>query len=144
MSRSFTVDRHHRALAATLFVAFMLLLGGQSPAAEPGPSIANGTVTPGSLPHTGGWVEITADVTDEDGVEAVNVELRGSDGSTFGVLMTGFGDHYSGSVELPANFWELPSQYTVWISAGDDSGAFASEQIGDVTVEAAPPFDEAP
>jgi hypothetical protein len=101
-------------------------------------------VTPGSLPHTGGWVEITADVTDEDGVEAVNVELRGSDGSSFGVLMTGFGDHYVGSVELPANFWELPNQYSVWISAGDDSGAFSSEQIGDVTVEAAPPFDEAP
>lgn len=128
----------------TAFICLLCLPVEASAVGTP-PVISNGQVSPGTLPHEGGSVEVNVDVSDGDGVSSVFAEFLGSDGIYQGTLLSNYvGDTWSGGAYLPPNYNSFPVQYSVYISAGDGAGESSFELIGDVTVDAPPEFDEAP
>ena len=105
------------------------------------PVIVSASVTPGSLPASGGTVTIVVEAIDDVGVVAASASLYSSDG----VDLVAVGPTtFSGTYVVPANFGSDPVQWTVevWVSDGD--GGSASEFPGGIEVEPTPPFDEAP
>lgn len=150
MSRPIGFDRAGQRWGLILVVLIgALLVTARSAAAEPEeespPVISNGLISPWNLPLTGGEVEIRADITDDGSVDTAYAELIGSDGNLLGVTLEGTGGNgYAGHTVVPANNSEWPVYYSVWIGAMDNEGRFVSEVIGDLEVQAAPPFDEAP
>jgi hypothetical protein len=118
-------------------------------AAEPGedtpPEIVAGEVSPSSLSHEGGNVQLRAEIVDDVGVHMVSAQIYGSDGSYQEIqLYEGYENNYFGTLEVPANPSDSPMSYGVEVQAYDTNNAFVSTSIGEVQVEAAPQFDEAP
>ena len=111
------------------------------------PIVANPSVTPNSLPATGGDVTIRADVTDSDGsVQDVTAFVLAPEGGYTPVPMThsGVGDSYEGIWTAPPNHAEPAAEYSVLVTALDNEGAPGEADAGTVTVEGTPPFDERP
>ena len=111
------------------------------------PTVANPSVTPTSLPATGGDVTIRADVTDADGsVQDVTAFVLAPEGGFTPVPMTqaSVGAPYEGIWTAPANTGEPVAEYAVLITAIDNEGAPGEADAGSVTVDGTPPFDEAP
>ena len=111
------------------------------------PVVTNASVTPTSLPATGGAVTIRADATDPDGtVSEVHADITSPDGSVTTVTMTqpSADAPYETSWTAPANTAEAAAEHVVSVAAVDDEGALGSAEAGSVTVEGVPPFDELP
>jgi hypothetical protein len=144
-----TTVQGRRPIVPILAVLLSLLLlalpaAAQAQVEDAPPNVSNGIVSPSSLPHTGGTVTISVDAVDDFGITSVYAELRGGDSSPLGVeLIPTAGVTYSGSLDIPANFTDSPVSYAVYIQASDAIGA-TDEQIGEVTVDGQPQFDEAP
>jgi hypothetical protein len=128
----------------------MLLLCGQALADAGGPEdnppmIGGGTVTPSTLSHEGGNVQLSAEVTDDFGVSMVYAQVYLPDGSTQLIqLYQGGPNTYYGTLEVPPNGSNEEAHYGVEIQAWDTNGGYAGTLIGDVQEEAALPFDQYP
>jgi hypothetical protein len=128
----------------------MLLTSGHAVAAETGiednpPMIGGGAVTPSTLSHDGGNVQLSAEVTDDFGVSMVYAEVYDPDGSTQSIqLYQGGPNIYYGTLEVPANYSNEEADYGVEIQAWDTNGGYAGTLIGGVQEEAAVPFDQYP
>jgi hypothetical protein len=140
-----------RVLATLLaLVGAMLLCCGEAVADEGGPEdnppmIGGGMVTPSTLSHEGGNVQLSAEVTDDFGVSMVYALIYDPDGSTQLIqLYQGNLNTYYGTLEVPANYSNEPADYGVEIQAWDTNGGYAGTLIGDVQEEAAAPFDQYP
>jgi Abnormal spindle-like microcephaly-assoc'd, ASPM-SPD-2-Hydin len=140
-----------RILAAFLALAgAMLLISGRAVAEETGiednpPAIGGGAVSPSSLSHDGGNVQLSAEVTDDFGVSMVYALVYNPDGSTQLIqLYQGGPNTYYGTLEVPPNGSNEEAHYGVEIQAWDTNGGYAGSLIGDVQEEAALPFDQYP
>jgi ABC-type phosphate transport system substrate-binding protein len=140
-----------RGLSGLLLGLLVLCAGlwaGASPAAadENPPTVADGSVTPSQLPAEGGFVTISATVSDDDGVASVDAELIGSNGSFQAISLKDQGaGRYTAKTRLPANFdTESEVGYQVYVNALDTASNSSTEFIGEASVAAAPQFDEAP
>ena len=133
-----------------LLGAMLLFAGVASRASAQGqedtpPIVSNGMVTPANLPHDGGTINISADVTDDLGIMMVYAEVLDQNGNPNSVqLLFQGGNSYGGSFNVPPNLTDAPVSYFVNITATDTNGAFDTETAGAVQVDAQPPFDEAP
>ncbi|HTA13634.1 MAG TPA: hypothetical protein VK781_02100 [Solirubrobacteraceae bacterium] len=131
-------------------VGTMLLFCSQAVADEGGPEdnppmIGGGTVTPSTLSHEGGSVQLSAEVTDDFGVSMVYALVYDPDGSTQLIqLYQGNLNTYYGTLEVPANYSNEQANYGVEIQAWDTNGGYAGTLIGGVQEEAAVPFDQYP
>jgi Abnormal spindle-like microcephaly-assoc'd, ASPM-SPD-2-Hydin len=109
------------------------------------PVIANGVLSPSSLPWEGGNVQISVDIVDESGVHMTSAQVYGSDGSYQAITLSqGNGDTYYGTLEAPANYSESTASYSVEVQAYDLHNNYNNNFIGEVQVEGQPQFDEAP
>jgi hypothetical protein len=110
-----------------------------------GPVIANGVLSPSSLPSAGGNAQISVDIIDESGVQMTTAQVYGSDGSYQAIpLYQGDGDTYFGTLEAPANYSDATMSYSVEVQAYDLYNNYNANSIGEVQVEGQPQFDEAP
>jgi Cep192 domain 4 len=152
MTRSCAVSFERvRKVAAILALAGAALLAASSAAAAEEevdgtpPVITNGVLSPASLSHEGGNVQISVDIIDPSGVQMTTAQVYGSDGSYQAIQLTqGSGDTYFGTLEAPANYSESPLSYSVEVQAYDLNNNFNASSIGEVQVEGQPQFDEAP
>jgi len=151
MTRSF-VESFERMRVSALFLAWaaaFLLVAGHAVADEPEvdttPPAISGAISPGSLSHEGGNVQLSAEVVDESGVQMVYAVIYGSDGPYQATqLYEGYLNNYFGTFEVPANYSDSPMSYGVEIQAYDTNNNFSATSIGEVQVEGQPQFDEAP
>jgi hypothetical protein len=131
-------------LAATL-LALLVAAPDRAAAEDLPPIVTNGVVSPGSLPHVGGTVTISVDVTDDVGITTVYADVYAPDGSLQSVQLLASGlTTYSGSVSIGPNFTDEAASHSVWVQASDTNGALTIELIVDVQFDAQPQFDEAP
>ncbi len=150
--RSFAVSFERvRMLALLLGLAgAFLLVADRAAADEPEvednpPAINGGAVSPSSLSFEGGNVQLSAEVVDDLGVAMVYAQVYAPDGNNQAIqLFQGDHDTYFGTLEVPPNYSDSAVSYGVEIQAYDTNGAYVASLIGDVQVEAAPQFDEAP
>lgn len=137
-------------LLLALFGAFLLLTDraaaeDETPVEDNYPEILSGALSPSSIGYLGGNVQISAEVVDDFGVSTVYAQVNGSDGFSQAIqLFEGGGNVYYGTLEVPTNFSEFPASYMVEIQVYDTANNYNATTIGDVQVEAAPQFDEAP
>ncbi len=140
-----------RILAVFLgLVGALLLYSGRAAADDTGaednpPVISTGQVSPSSLSHEGGNVQLSAEVVDDFGVSMVYAQIYAPDGTTQ-LIQLFQGDHntYYGTLEVPPNSSDAEVDYGVEIQAWDTNGAYVASLIGGVQEEGTPPFDEAP
>lgn len=109
------------------------------------PQILFGSVTPSSLPSSGGNVQIQVEIVDDVGIYMTSAQVYGSDGSFQAIqLYEGFSHNYFGTLEVPENTSEGTISYSVEVQAYDSHNAYVNSTIGEVQVEGRPQFDEAP
>jgi hypothetical protein len=104
------------------------------------PALNNCQVTPRSLPSTGGDVQISAVVTDADGVASVTATVTKPDGTKVQVPLTRQGNTntFAGTYTAAGNPTFSLQTYHVSITAVDRTGNQAVSDCGDFTVAAAP------
>jgi Abnormal spindle-like microcephaly-assoc'd, ASPM-SPD-2-Hydin len=131
-------------LGALLLVAD--LAAADEPEVEDNPpAILGGAVSPGTLSFEGGNVQLSADVVDDFGVAMVYAQIYAPDGANQAIqLFQGDRTTYFGTLEVPPNYSDSMVSYGVEVQAYDTNNAYAATSIGEVQVEAAPQFDEAP
>ena len=147
MSRTRTVRFNLRLASAAAGLAMAALVALAPPAvANIAPEVSDGTVTPTSLPYTGGQVTVSAFVRDIEGgfVDFVYVEVTDPFGTGSGPALSNAGEEWFGFVEVPPNFSTEPVTYSYTVVARDSEGAEGRGFAGEVQVAGAPPFDEAP
>ena len=101
------------------------------------PVVTNPSLTPTSLPVTGGDVTIRADVTDADGsVANVTAFVLSPGGGFIPVPMTqpAAGAPYEGMWTAPANTGESAAEYPVLVTALDNEDEPGEAPAGSVTV----------
>jgi len=110
------------------------------------PVVTGGSIGPTSLPQLGGEVTISVNVTDDhDDIAQVFVQVFGWDTSYQYVALTPTGgDSYGGSVVIGPNYTDGPVSYWLIVSAEDTSGLLSDDHTTEISVDAQPPFDEAP
>ena len=86
------------------------------------PLVSGSSVTPSSLPATGGEVTVAATATDDHAVAEVRAELTTPGGATVPVTMHLVRDALRGMGTLPANDRFVAVQYAVKVTALDDAG----------------------
>jgi hypothetical protein len=132
-----------------LLLLALLAPAGPVAAQEPedtAPVINSVSISPSSLPYSGGEVTITVDATDDVGIDTVWADVRdyGGGGSGVELLPTG-PTTYAGTVDIGANFTDTPTGYNVGVQVTDSNGAMTWEEFaGNIDVDAQPQFDEAP
>ena len=93
-------------------------------------------------------MHLEVDAVDADGIDAVGATVYLADGGVLGLPLTaedpGSPDTFSGDVEIPGNVTADTQTHSVEISARDTVGDETLELMGNIDVEAQPPFDEAP
>lgn len=140
-----------RALSVlAMLVGVFLLTAGPAFADEPGfednpPLILGGDVSPSSLSHEGGSVQISAEIVDDIGLFMTYVQIYRPDSSTeLMPLYGGYEGHYFSTLEVPPNYSDTPVEYGVEVQVTDTGGAYVATLIGGVQVEGRPQFDEPP
>lgn len=153
-----TLLKRDRAMTVALALLATLLLAvpasasacGEEGGEDTGPVIVSAQSSPGTLPYTGGTIEVTTRIEDDCGIQQVYAEINSTEGMYVGFQLLPFEDinsHaivYHGEFAAPANYQEWPVGYQTNISAEDTNGAFAEAFAGETEVAAAPQFDEAP
>ncbi|HET9197086.1 MAG TPA: hypothetical protein VFN92_02365 [Solirubrobacterales bacterium] len=140
-----------RTLAVLIGLLGALLATGDRAAADEGgiednpPVIVNGEVSPSSLSHEGGSVQIRAEIVDDRGLYMTYAQIYRPDASSETIqLFEGYKDNYFATLEVPPNYSDSAVEYGVEVQVYDVNGAYSASLIGGVQVEAAPQFDEPP
>jgi hypothetical protein len=140
-----------RSLLLSL-VVFLLCVGTAAAEEEPEvgadttpPIFANGLLSPSTLPYEGGNSQISVDIIDETELHSTYAQVFGSDGSYQSIyLYQGNGSTYYGTLEAAANYSDGTVSYLVEVQASDAFHNYNAGYLGEVRVEPAPQFDEAP
>ncbi|HEU4753031.1 MAG TPA: Ig-like domain repeat protein, partial [Armatimonadota bacterium] len=104
------------------------------------PVIGTCSISPTSLPASGGVVTIRATVTDNVSVQAVTATILKPDGSSVDLaLARGTGDNWSGTFTAEANTGTAAAVYRVRLRAVDPSSNSAGMDCSPFTVAAAAP-----
>ncbi len=139
-------------LAAVLLVAPASALAcGEEGTEDTAPLIKWAKTSPGTVPFEGGTGVVEVEVEDDCGVQQVYAEIYGPEGFPFTVfqllpseIVSTYAAVYRGEFQIVPNHLESPVYYGVSISVLDTNGAPANAVAGEIEVEAAPQFDEAP
>ncbi len=109
-------------------------VAGLPPFDEP-PYVSSAGVTPRNLGTEGGWVTISADVSDTRSVAGAFaiVTLPGGSQQEIGLEAVSF-SHFVGHYKAPANLDPLAKKYSVRVYGEDDIGQQASEEAGTFAV----------
>jgi hypothetical protein len=155
MSRSITPGwRHHLLLGLVLALLAPLTVLASGAAAEVGPEdtppiINSASVSPNSMPYTGGTATLTVNASDDFAIYQADVSVQNPDGSGLNVplypsAIEATSVTYSGSFEVPPNYSDQQLTYYVNVMVYDTNGGFDLAELGEVTVDAQPQFDEPP
>jgi len=133
-------------------IGALVLCAGTAAADEPEPGadttppvITNALLSPGVLPYTGGNSQISVEIIDETELHMTTAQVYGSDGSYQAIaLYQGSGSTFYGTLEAPANYSDGTVSYAIEVQAYDAFHNYNASTIGEVQVEPAPQFDEAP
>jgi hypothetical protein len=148
----------HRAGAVALALMAALLVVPASAAAcgeegteDTAPLINWAKTTPATVSFEGGTGVVEVEVEDDCGVQQVYAEIYGPEGFFFTVfqllpseIVSTYASVYRGEFQIVPNHQESSVYYGVSISVLDTNGAPANTFAGEIEVEAAPQFDEAP
>ncbi|MEJ5252449.1 MAG: hypothetical protein HPY54_14795 [Chthonomonadetes bacterium] len=131
-----------RRMAVVLGAAGILLtlagcgmfLSGAQPLTPP--VISNLQIQPSRLRFFGGQVTLSVNVSDQEGVRSVVLEVQKPDGSTSSVAMEAAGaDTYRATVNLPPNVGASTQQYGFVVRAEDMFGVTARSDPAVLEVE---------
>jgi hypothetical protein len=102
------------------------------------PTIANCTVDPRTLPSTGGYVHLQADITDASSVMTARVVVTNPDATETVVPLNRFevGDTYAFDYQIRGNTGTAPLVYGIRFEAIDSVGNQSTEPCGTVTIAA--------
>jgi hypothetical protein len=154
--RSFSSRYRAGTVVLALMAALLLVVPASAVACgdegteDTAPLINWAKVAPASLPYEGGTAAVSTEVEDDCGVQQVYAEIITSEGTfaSFQLLpwenINGKAIVYHGEFQVPPNYREWSVDYGVEISVLDTNGAPATRLAGEVQVDAAPQFDEAP
>ena len=117
--------------------------GGTEVAAAPdfdeAPYVSNAAVTPTSLGTEGGWVTISADISDNRGVSYAFANIMLPDETLKEVpLEPVSSSHFVGHYKAPANYGTAAQKYSVTVYGQDDIGQESYESAGTFTVAGRP------
>jgi hypothetical protein len=109
------------------------------PAFDEAPYVSGADVTPRYVGTEGGWVTISADVSDTRNVAGAFAILTLPDGTAQEVRLEPVSfSHFVGYYKAPANFDPLAKKYSVQVYGEDDAGQQASESAGTFSVAGRP------
>jgi hypothetical protein len=104
------------------------------------PVVFDPSVSPTSLPSSGGATTIQVSASDDRAISEVYATITRPDGSTTDLPLGGISSsRFEGVFTAPANTGATAAQYTIDVTALDDIGQSASMTAGTVTVAPAPP-----
>jgi hypothetical protein len=117
--------------------------GGTEVAAAPdfdqSPYLSNAKVSPTSLGSEGGWVTISADITDDRGVSYAFANIMLPDESLKEVPLEAVSSsHFVGHFKAPPNYGTGAQKYPVTVYGQDDIGQESSEGAGAFSVAGRP------
>lgn len=117
--------------------------GGTEVAAAPNfdeaPYVSDATVTPASLGTEGGWVTISADITDNRSVSYAFANIMLPDETLKEVPLEPVSpSHFVGHYKAPANYGTAGQEYPVTVYGQDDIGQEGYESAGTFTVAGRP------
>lgn len=155
MPRPFALGcRHHLLLGVCLALLVPLTVLTASAAAQGGgsdtpPIINSASVTPSSMPYTGGTATIDVNASDDFAIYQADASVHNPDGSGLNVSLIpsaidATSTTYSGNFEVPPNYSDQSLTYYVTVMVYDTNGGFDYTEVGQVTVDAQPQFNEAP
>lgn len=111
----------------------------ETPPFDEAPYITNAAVTPISLGTEGGWVTISADMSDNRGVSFAFANIMLPNETLQEVpLEPVSSSHFVGHYKAPANYGTTARQYPVTVYAQDDIGQETSESVDTFTVAGRP------
>jgi hypothetical protein len=124
---------------------------GEEGTEDTGPLINWAKATPANVSYEGGTGVVEVEVEDDCGVQQVYAEIHGPEGFFFTVfqllpseIVSTYASVYRGEFQILPNHQEGSVDYSVEISVLDTNGAPANTFAGEIQVEGAPQFDEAP
>jgi hypothetical protein len=110
-----------------------------APQFDEAPYVSNATVTPTHLGTEGGWVTISADVSDNRSVAGAFANITLADETLKEVpLEPVSSSHFVGHYKAPANYGTAAQKYPVVVYGEDDIGQQRSESAGTFTVAGRP------
>jgi hypothetical protein len=120
-----------------------LFAGGTEVAPTPqfdeAPYVSNATVTPASLGTEGGWVTISADISDNRSVSYAFANIMLPNETLKEVpLEPVSSSHFVGHYKAPANYGTAAAKYSVVVYGEDDIGQQRLEEAGTFTVAGRP------
>lgn len=113
--------------------------GGTEVAAAPdfdqSPYVSNAKVTPTSLGTEGGWVTISADISDDHGVNYAFANIMLPNETLKEVpLEPVSASHFVGHYKAPANYGSTATKYSVAVYGQDEAGQLGLEEAGTFSV----------
>lgn len=117
--------------------------GGTEVAAAPdfdqSPYVSNATVTPTSLGTEGGWVTISADISDDRSVSYAFANILLPDETLKEVpLEPVSSSHFVGHYKAPPNYGTTAAKYSVAVYGQDEAGQLGLEEAGTFSVAGRP------
>jgi hypothetical protein len=110
-----------------------------TPQFDEAPYVSNAVVTPTSLGTEGGWVTISADVSDNRSVNYVFADIMLPNETLKEVpLEPVSSSHFVGHYKAPANYGTAAAKYSVTVYGEDDIGQQRSESAGTFSVAGRP------
>ena len=110
-----------------------------SPNFDEAPYVSNAAIGPSSLGTEGGWVTISADISDNRGVAYAFANIMLPDETLKEVVLEPVSSsHFVGHYKAPANYGTAPQQYSVTAYGQDDIGQLGYESAGTFTVAGRP------
>jgi len=110
-----------------------------APQFDEAPYVSNAAVTPSSLATEGGWVTISADVSDNRSVSYAFANIMFPDETLKEVpLEPVSSSHFVGHYKAPANYGAAAQKYPVTVYGQDDAGQLGYESAGAFSVAGRP------
>lgn len=103
------------------------------------PYVSNAKVSPTSLATEGGWVTISADISDDHGVSYAFANIMLPNETLKEVVLEPVSSsHFVGHYKAPANLGTSAAKYSVVVYGQDDAGQLGFEEAGTFTVAGRP------